>query len=284
MLKVLVNGIKFHYWREGKGPDLIMLHGLMGNLAMWHFTLVPGMRSEYCITTYDLRGHGYSDMPPTGYTTRDMAEDLRGIMDALGIEPANLIGHSFGADITMHFSLLYPARVEKIVAIEAGIAALVYQRKREDWTGWVEWAKGLEKYGGIKAPREKWNKVDYKLRQCLKIPIILGPSRGLSRKGDKLLKLLDSTTLLKDYEDTAGGMTVEALTRIGHPVLLLYGGKSNYLGTYDVLRETLPNCTPVLLDNYNHFEAMEHPEELIKQIRPFLQGKKETVGSMEPVI
>lgn len=250
---------------------MVMLHGLTGNLAIWHFTTVPVLRHEYRITTYALRGHGRSDMPPTGYTTRDMAEDLRGLMDALGVEGAHLVGHSLGADIALHCALLCPERVDRIVTIEAGIAALVHLRKPEDWPGWAEWAKALEKYGGIKAPQEKWRDIDYMLRQSLKVPIVFGPARGLPRKGEKLLKLLDTTTLVQEYEDTAG-MTLEALAQVRHPVLLVYGGRSTYLGTYETLREVLPNCTPVLLEHCEHFGPLEQPEKLIKHMRSFLHG------------
>ena len=270
MPKLLVNGINFHYWQVGEGPNLIMLHGLSGNLALWHLELVPTFRGEYRILTYDLRGHGRSDMTSSGYTTRDMAEDLRGIMDALGVQRAHLLGHSLGADIALHFSLLYPERVDRIVAIEAGIAALAHERKREEWPGWAYWASMLEKYGGVRVPPEKWQDIAYMLRETLKVPIVFGLARGLPRKDDRILKLVETTTLVKDYEETAG-MTIDALARVTHPVLLVYGSHSQYLGTYDVLREVLPNCTPVLLEGADHLSPVERPHELPKHIRVFLQ-------------
>jgi pimeloyl-ACP methyl ester carboxylesterase len=278
MPHVLVNGVSLHYWQVGEGPDMVMIHGLTGNLAVWHFTTVPKLRHEYCITTYDLRGHGRSVMPSTGYTTRHMAGDLCGVMDALEIEKAHLMGHSLGADIALHFALLYPERVDKIVAIEAGIAALVHLRKRKDWPGWAEWAKALEKYGGIKVPREKWHDIDYMLRQSLKVPIVFGPARGLPRKKEKLLKLLDTTTLVKDYEHTAG-MTVESLREVKHPVLLVYGNNSAYLGTHKVLLEALPNCTSVLLEDCEHFGPLERPDTLVEHTRYFLEGGERSVLS-----
>ncbi len=270
MPKVLANGINFHYLQVGEGPDVVMLHGLTGNLAVWHFSAIPALRADYRITTYDLRGHGRSDMPPSGYTTRDMAEDLRGVMDALGIERARLVGHSLGADVALHFAHLYPERVDRIVAIEAGLAALVDLRKSRDWPGWSEWAKGLENYGGIKVPREKWHDVDYMLRASLNVPIIFGLARGLPRKGDQVLRLLDTTTMVQDYENMSG-LSLDSLAQIIHPVLLLYGSNSNYLGTYDALRKVLPNCTPALLEGGEHFAPLQQPEQMINYMAPFLQ-------------
>lgn len=264
------NGAKIHYWQVGEGPDLVLLHGLTGNLAIWYFTILPIFREQYRITVYDLRGHGKSSMPSTGYTTRHMAEDLLGVMDHLGIEQATVAGHSLGADIALHFSLLHPERVDRVVAMEAGTAALVHLRKDKNWPGWAEWAKGLEKYAGIKVPQEKWHDIDYMLRESLKAPIVFGPAKGLPRKGEKLLKLLDTTTLVEEYQDTAG-MTLEKMATIQQPVLLVYGSKSTYLGTYDALSETLPNCTTALIDGGEHFGMLENPDALATQMQAFFR-------------
>jgi len=274
MPKVQVNGINIHYWRVGEGPDVVMLHGLTGNLAVWHLKTVPALRRSYRVTTYDLRGHGHSDLTPTGYTTEDMAGDLVGLLDALEIEQAHLVGHSYGADIALHCALLHPDRVGKLVLIEASIPALVNLRKNEDWEGWRYWAEALEEFAGIKAPREKWTDVDYMLRQSLKVPIIFGPAKGLPRKGDRLLKLLDDTTLVKDYE-VVGELTLENLPKIPHPKLLIYDSGSPYLGVYRELRDLLTNCTPVLLppSDHRHFSPLEEPERVVEYIEAFLEDQ-----------
>jgi len=270
--KVLANGINLHYWRVGEGPDLVMLHGLTGNLAVWHLKMVSMLRGKFRLTTYDLRGHGRSDMPPTGYTTADMAADLEGLLDALDMERVHLVGHSLGADISLHFALLHPHRVGKMVLIEAGIPALINLRKREDWEGWAYWAQLLEEFAGIKVPREKWHDIDYMVRQSLEAPIVYGPARGLARKKEPVLRLLDTTTLVKDYE-VVGDLTLENLARLPHPKLLIYDSGSPYLGTYHVLRDLLINCTPILLppSEHRHFSPLEEPELLVEHIKALLQ-------------
>jgi pimeloyl-ACP methyl ester carboxylesterase len=269
MPKILANGLNFHYWRVGEGPDVILLHGLTGNMASWHFTVLPELKRTYRVTTYDLRGHGRSDMPPTGYTTADMAEDLRGLMDALEIERAHIVGHSLGADIALHYALLYPERVDRVVAIEAGLAALVHLRKDRQWEGWAAWARGIEKYGGISIPPEKWHDIDFMLRESLKVPVVFGPGRGMPRKGDRILRLLDTTSVVRDYEDSAG-LTLEALSHIRHAVLPVYGLESHYLGTYAALNTALPNCTSGLIPGSEHFAVVEQPIPLLQQMLPFL--------------
>src|SRR3954467_11401922 len=109
---LLESGLKLHYQRVGTGPDVVMIHGLTGNLAVWHLRIAPLLMDRFRLLTYDLRGHGYSDMPPTGYTADDMAGDLLGLLDRLEIERASLVGHSFGADIALYFAHHFPERVD----------------------------------------------------------------------------------------------------------------------------------------------------------------------------
>lgn len=263
MSKTLVNGLNFHYWQVGEGPDIILSHGLSGNLAVWHLKLVPMLRKHFRVTTWDLRGHGRSEMPPSGYTTEDMAGDLVGLMDVLGIEDAYLMGHSLGADISLHAALAYADRVRKLIMIEAGIPALVNIRKQQDWEGWRYWAEMIEKFSGIQIPREKWNDLGYMVKMSARVPIVYGPSRGQSRSTEHVDRLLETTTIMDDYE-VVGDLTLENMARIPHPKLLIYDGGSPYMHSYSVLEELLINCEPILLpaSEHGHFAPLEQPEQL----------------------
>lgn len=273
MPKVLANGINIHYTQVGQGPDLVMLHGLTGNLAVWHLRMVRPLRSRYRVTTYDLRGHGHSDMPPDGYTTRSQAEDLRGLLDALAIERATLVGHSFGADVALHFALNHPERVSRVIAIEAGLAAMIHTRKREDWEGWRYWSDALEEFG-FPVPEDKKTDPVYMLELSLKVPKVYGPATGRPRKAEPLLNLIHRTTVLQDYENP-DGFTLDRVPDIKTPTLLVYGENSAFLRTFDYLREHLPNCEPVLLpvSKWGHFGPLEQPDILLEHMDKFMNGR-----------
>lgn len=282
MPKVLANGINIHYQRVGHGPDLIMLHGLTGNLAVWHLRIVPLLRREYTVTTIDLRGHGYSDMPATGYTTGDLAEDLAGVLDALEIEKSHMVGHSYGADTMLHFALRRPERVRKLTVIEATVPALIHLRDREDWEGWRYWSEALESFG-IPVPRDKRTDIDYMIRLSLQVPKVYGPATGRARKPEPLLRLLDVTTMVKDYE-VAGDLTLDAIKRISTPTLCLYGEGTAYMGTYRYLVEHLPHCEGHLLpatEYGGHFGPLEQPDLLVDHIKRFAgeQGEADLAGA-----
>ena len=267
MPKINVKGIDFHYIAAGSGPDMVMVHGFLGNLAVWHLQILPRLRDHFRITTYDLRGHGRSDVTPSGYTAEDMAHDLHGLLDALGIERTMLVGHSFGADICLYFALLWPERVSGVVAIEPGLAALVEDRKDASWEGWSYWVKKLEEVG-LTVPEDKRTDLDYLFTLSLETPKFYGPARSLPRKREPLVNLLKNTTLVKDYE-VVGALTLERIVDIQTPVLLVYGEHSHFLGSFEFLRETLPNCRFCLLPDGEHFGPLENPDALIEQINAF---------------
>lgn len=270
MPKLKINGVNLHYISVGGGPDLVMLHGFLGNLAVWHLQIAPQLRRSFRVTTYDLRGHGYSEVTPTGYTAGEMADDLAALLDELGIERTHLVGHSFGADICLYFALKYPDRVKKLVALEPGLAALVEQRKHHSWGGWSYWVSKLEEVG-ITVPEDKRTDLEYLLDVSLNTPKFYGPARGLPRNREPLLRLIRETTLLADYE-VIGDLTLDAVRTIRTPTLLMYGDQSHFLSSFEVLRDVLPNCQPRLLPGGEHFGPLEQPRLLTEAIIEFLGG------------
>lgn len=267
-----VNGLNFHYWTVGQGPHLILLHGLGGNLAVWHLRSVPLLRDHFTVTTYDLRGHGRSDMSPSGYTTHDMAEDLRGLMDVLGIGQAHLVGHSLGADISLQFALHYPARAGKLILVEPSLPALVDERKRADWPGWRYWADVIERYTGQTLPNDKIADYRYLLQMSLAVPILYGPVKGGTRKHGRFMEALDKTTLVDDYE-TVGDLTLENIATIPHPKLLIYDEGSPYLNTYRALCRVAQSYRSILLppSGLRHFFPLEEPHTLVRHILSFVE-------------
>src|SRR5687767_4841427 len=115
-----VRGIKLSYRQDDAGPDVVLIHGVAGNMAVWYLCgLVHELAGHFRVTAYDLRGHGYSESTPTGYTSRDMAEDLQALRQKLGIGPVYLLGHSFGAAIALQAALLEPEAVKGVVLSDA---------------------------------------------------------------------------------------------------------------------------------------------------------------------
>ncbi len=268
MPKAFVDGIHLHYQQVGRGPNVVMIHGVTGNQAIWHLEIIPALMQEHRLTAYDLRGHGYSDMPPAGYTTADHALDLNHLLDRLSIEQTDIVGHSFGADIALHYTILYPERIRRLVLVEPAIAALHFLRDSEEWIGWKYWRERLSEYGAT-IPPEKWHDSEYLVRASINIPKLFGFRKGQARRSAPLVKLMETTTAPMDYTDLAG-MTLDRISNVRHPALVVYGADSVFLGTYEYLKDHLSNCTPVLIPESEHFGPLEQPQILIKHLRGFL--------------
>src|SRR5262245_39942579 len=117
MPDVEVNGTRLFYQQSGEGPDVVLLHAVTSNQAVWVFTgLADAVAADgFRVTTYDLRGHGASARPPGGYTSAAMADDFLALSAALDLRPALVVGHSFGGVVGLHAALLDPGRVAGVI-------------------------------------------------------------------------------------------------------------------------------------------------------------------------
>jgi pimeloyl-ACP methyl ester carboxylesterase len=257
---VLSSGLRMHYQQVGEGPDLVMVHGITGNLAVWHLRIVPALSDSFRTLTYDLRGHGYSGTPATGYSPDDMATDLLELLDALEIERPVVIGHSYGADIALYFAARHPERVREVIAIEAALPAMEQVRRHDQWVGWDYWVGALEG-AGLKVPPERRADLRYLLRATIDMPKQWGPLKGLPRNPKPMLKLLEETSLPEDYR-RIGTLTLERLETLETPVVLMYAEHSAFIDTFEFLRARLPDAHPVLLPRteWGHFGPLEQPD------------------------
>jgi pimeloyl-ACP methyl ester carboxylesterase len=273
---VLDSGIRLHYQQVGEGPDVVMVHGITGNLAVWHLHIVPAISDRFRILTYDLRGHGYSDAPTSGYSPDDMATDLLELVDALEIERPAVVGHSYGADVALYFAARHPERVRQVIAVESALPALEASRRAEDWVGWSYWVSVLER-SGHQVPPDKRANLRYLLRATAELPKQWGPLKGLPRNPGPFLRLLDETTLPEDYR-RIGTLTLERIPEIRTPVVLMYAERSAFLDTFKYLREHLPNVRPVLLPRtqWGHFGPLEQPEVVAREIAACLAAADAT--------
>lgn len=106
-----------HLAEFGKGEPVVMLHGWPQNWYVWRRVAVD-LASEYRVICPDLRGHGWTEAPPSGYDKETMADDLLAVLDALELEAGvRLVGHDWGALAGFLACLREPHRFERYVAL-----------------------------------------------------------------------------------------------------------------------------------------------------------------------
>lgn len=111
--RVAVGGGTLYYEVRGSGPPVVLLHAGGLDLTMWDPQVGPVARA-FRVIRYDARGHGRSSAPMGPHST---VEDLRALLDHLGVERANLVGISMGAGVALEFAISYPQRVSKLVLV-----------------------------------------------------------------------------------------------------------------------------------------------------------------------
>lgn len=116
------NGIKLHYLEYGSSenqPTILLMHGLTANAHAFDGLIAADLSEGFNILSVDLRGRGQSDAPDSGYTMKEHAADILGLMDALRIKKVIMAGHSFGGFLALYLVKFYPERVDKLILMDA---------------------------------------------------------------------------------------------------------------------------------------------------------------------
>ncbi|HEX5837914.1 MAG TPA: alpha/beta fold hydrolase [Anaerolineales bacterium] len=114
MPKIKANGIELYHEIQGEGKPIVLISGLGYSHWQWH-RMVPLLAEHFQVITFDNRGVGQSDKPAGPYTAQMLAADTAGLLEALGIDRAVVMGHSMGGFIAQAMALEFPHRVEKLI-------------------------------------------------------------------------------------------------------------------------------------------------------------------------
>jgi pimeloyl-ACP methyl ester carboxylesterase len=138
---VLIRDLAYHVriWGEADAPKLFMLHGWMDVGASFQF-LVDALERDWRVIAPDWRGFGRSAWCADGYWFADYIADLEALVDCYTPgEPANLVGHSLGGNVVMHYAGLRAARVRRVVSLEGfGIPAEEPRRAPAKYRAWLD--------------------------------------------------------------------------------------------------------------------------------------------------
>jgi pimeloyl-ACP methyl ester carboxylesterase len=156
MPDIQANGVRIRYKERGSGTAMVWAHGLGGACQEWEKAM-DSFEDRYRVIVYDARGHGSSEKPdkPEAYSQDVMVEDMRGLMDALDINKAIVVGHSMGANVALNFALRYPERCIGLITVGIGSGS----SDPEWWQKWWEHLAETAEKKGIGAYVEEMQKL-----------------------------------------------------------------------------------------------------------------------------
>jgi 3-oxoadipate enol-lactonase len=260
---VAVNGTTLHYEAAGQGSAVVLLHA--GNLdrRVWDPQFLPFAR-EHRVIRYDLRGYGGSGAADETFRHDD---DLRALLDALGIQRASLVGLSGGGRIAIDFALAHPERVDRLVLASTGLSGWKYLDASD--TMYFAEARRARDRGDTAALGISWLGSAY-MRPAMEHPELVAPLREMAGANGKVWM-----GLLKhgDLERPADPPALHRTSALRVPTLLVVGSRDtpDIRAIADTLFTSVPGMRRVNFEGAGHLVNMEQAERFTGLVLAFLR-------------
>jgi pimeloyl-ACP methyl ester carboxylesterase len=272
-----VGDVRIVYESWGTGPALVCCHAFAVDRTMWE-PQIARFAETHQVITFDQRGSGESDHPvpragePDPYTTDTFAEDLRGVLDDLGIQRARILGLSMGGATALRFATRWPDRVERLV-----LASTMASRLPDEI---IERAKVVEQVlsrDGVRAAYAFY---------------FGGPLfRGVSQES-RTVAQMEAWAARATPHGFAGCYRVtidrpsmsEDLEKVQAPTLILVGEHDTlYLAEAEEMARRIPQARKVIMKGVGHPMNIEAPEPFAEEVIRFLVtlprgARKEPIG------
>ncbi|MEV4823636.1 alpha/beta hydrolase [Micromonospora sp. NPDC049274] len=128
MHKITVNGALLAYDEAGTGSPVVLLHAGIADRRMWR-GVVPALAARHRVIVPDLRGYGDSELPPAPFAHHD---DVTGLLDALDVPRAALVGCSFGGSVAVDTALAHPDRVTTLALFDTAVSGNEWSEEAND--------------------------------------------------------------------------------------------------------------------------------------------------------
>ncbi|MGH7738858.1 MAG: alpha/beta fold hydrolase [bacterium] len=247
------------------GPALFLCHGLTSNHQTWDRVVEPLVEAGLRLYAFDMRGHGRSDWPDSGYGPQDHGRDIEACARALQTEKIHVVGHSTGGRNALMFAALFPDKARTLTIIDQTLTADP-----------ESWKKYRDRYRGYPAPFVDEKSLDDFLR----------------------LKFTDDTRRRDYYKSQFSpksdgrwdfNFSVEAawetqrlgraesshpwLARVTAPALFVKGADSHYVAIEEAhgIARSLPRGRLAVVDKAEHAVHRDNPEGFLEVFLPFLR-------------
>lgn len=150
-----INGVQLHYREHGEGSALLLVHGL-GTGSADFAPMLPRLSRQHRVIAPCLRGFGESQRPPGPYSIPLLADDLRALLDALGIARCHVCGVSMGGAVVLQLAVDDPGRLSSLIVINSQPSFVIDTwKKRLLYLSrlWLTRLLGFERFGRLQARR-----------------------------------------------------------------------------------------------------------------------------------
>lgn len=274
---VRANGIRINAWVGGKGDPVALLHGYPQTAQMWR-KVAPAMLDRFTVVCPDLRGYGDSDKPRDGYDKRSMAKDIVEAMSVLGFSRFALVGHDRGARVAHRLATDYPDAVRNLTVLDIVPTHTVFRDTGKDLAAayWHWFFFQVPDLPEVMIANSAEPFLRFILRAlthragAIDEPMFREYLRAFTLPG----------TIRAGLEDYRAAATVDVADderdlgrKLACPVLAIWGEYGKMHTLFDVLGTWKEKAADVRGHPLpcGHFIPEEAPEELLRDLLPFLR-------------
>ena len=296
-----IHGHRRAFVKVGKGPALLLLHGLGCDHTTWE-PVIDALARRYTVIAPDLLGHGRSAKPRADYSLGGYANGMRDLLTILGIDRVTVVGHSFGGGIAMQFAYQFPERTERLLLVASGgLGPEVSPGIRAITTPGFHQAMGVLTLPGIRHAG------------------VLG-LRALAATGLKPVRDLDEVAEIYDsFKDPSARHAIRHVVRAvvdwrgqvvtmadraylteAMPMAVVWGRDDAVIPVRhaNTAAALAPNARVEVIPNAGHFPHKDHPQRFVKIVNDFIRStqpasysrarwrrllKEGQVGSLSPL-
>jgi aminoacrylate hydrolase len=261
LARIDIGELTLNVEEHGAGPAFIFIPGLLGLLDAWHFQVAEFSRRYRCIS-FDHRGSGDSDKPPSGYSTQAIARDVIGLMDALGIAEAHIAGTSTGGCALQHLAIDHPDRIRCCIFSNTWVKADEYITRVQTTRKRIALSYGQQEYVKVSSLFTNGaTQFRYNLDKVMELE-----RRALATVApvDVLAQRLDMTL----SHDRAAD-----LSRIDRPSLVIGTRDDATVPSYqsEDLASAIPGARLVILEEGGHYSYRRHWQDWNRTVDAFLK-------------
>lgn len=282
---VETNGIRMHFVEQGDGFPVLFLHGFPELWYSWRYQIPALAGAGFRAIAPDMRGYGETDKPEgiEAYDIHHLVADMTGLLDALDLSRAVIVGHDWGGVIVWQMALMHPERVERVISFNTPFTRRSRRRPTEAYKelpdGRFNYILYFQEPGraesDIEPDIESW--LDTTIRGIATVRDFITADTikvfvDAFRKGGITGPLNYYRNIDRNWETTA---YLEG-RQITMPALMICAENDPILLPQSAQRmpEYIPDLTTHLIKNCGHWTQQEQPDEVNRLILEFLQDLK----------
>ncbi len=258
-----VGDIEIAYRIQGQGRALLLIMGLGGTYDIWDPTLVADLAQHYQVISFDNRGIGKTTPGTRPFTILQFADDTAGLLQALGIDRAHVLGWSLGSHIAQELVLNYPQRVDRLILYASLCGGREAIRRPEAMAQFTDTSGGPQQQAErllrlILPPAWIQDHLPYVLKVFVH-PLHRVTQASIERQ-------------VQAEREWAG--TWDRLARVSRPTLVVTGADDQATPPENslILAERIPRAWLAYFSGGGHGMMYQHPHQFAATIRSFLEA------------